>query len=89
MSASQLIHYLSSNPTALGVWASFPPDKITLNPVNEKTDQNHSDFQPAINAATHANLHTQQLISHTRTSSVDTTASLLNSDGRIIATSWT
>ena len=45
MSASKLIHYLSSHAAAFGFWASTPPDNITLNSANRKADQSLSDFQ--------------------------------------------
>ena len=46
-------------------------------------DQSLSDFQTGY-GATHATLDTEQLISHTRTALVDTTASLQDSDGVVI-----
>ena len=39
MSAFKLIHYFSSHPAAFGFRASTPPDNITLNSANRKTDQ--------------------------------------------------
>ena len=39
MSASKLINYSSSHPTAFGFWASTPPDNISLNSANRKADQ--------------------------------------------------
>ena len=62
MSASKLIHYLSSHPAAFGFWASTPPDNITLNSINRKTVQSFSDFQTGVGAAAHATLDTEQLI---------------------------
>ena len=38
MSASKLIVHFSSYPAALGFQSSSPPDNITLNPANRKTD---------------------------------------------------
>ena len=42
MSASMLIYCFSSHPAALGYWASLPPDNVTLNPANKRTDQSPS-----------------------------------------------
>ena len=56
MSASKLICYFSSHPTAFGFWSSTPPDKITLTPANRKADQSLSEFWSGIGAAAHATL---------------------------------
>ena len=39
MSTFKLINYFSSHPEAFGFQASSPPDNITLNAANKKTDQ--------------------------------------------------
>ena len=67
-----MVHYFSSHLTAFGFWASSPPDNITLNPANKKTDQSLSEFHTGIGAAAHATLDEEHLISHTRTVLVDT-----------------
>ena len=72
ISASKLICSFSSHAAAFGFWASLPPDNITLNPANKKTDQNLSDFQTGTDAAAHATLDIEQVISHTRAALVDT-----------------
>ena len=51
------------------------------------TDQSLFDFQTGIAAAAHATLDTEQLISHTRATHVDTIASLAGSDQKVITTS--
>ena len=76
MSPSKLIHYISSHSAAFGFWASSPPDIITLNPANKRIDQSLSDIQTGIGGAVHGTLDTEQLICHTRTTLVDTIASL-------------
>ena len=81
MSASKLIHYFSSHPAAFGFWASLPPDDNTLNTANKRTDQSLFDFQ------TRATVNTEQLISHTRGTLVDTIACLQSSNGGVIAAS--
>ena len=55
---------------------SLPADNIILNPANKMTDHSLFDFQTGIAAAAHATLDTEQLISHTRATHVDTIASL-------------
>ena len=64
----------------LGIWASLPPNNITLNPAE-------SDFQTVIDAALHATLDTDQLITPTRVPLVDTIASLQSSEEGVIAAS--
>ena len=81
---TKLIQYCSSHPSAFGFQFSCPPDNITLNPVNRKTDQRLCDFQTGMGAAAHAILDTEQHISHIRTPLVDTIASLQDSDGEVI-----
>ena len=83
MSASKLVHYFSGHPAAFGFWGSLPPNNITLNPANKRTDQAISDFQTGIGTAAYATLDTEQLISHIRTTLVDTTASLPGSNSGI------
>ena len=85
MSASELIHYFSSHPATFGFQAALPPDNITLNPANNRTDQSLSDFQTGFGAAAHATLDTQQLISYTRVALIDAVASIQGSDGDVIA----
>ena len=65
--------YFSSHPAAFGLWASTPPDNITLNSANRKADQSLSDFQTGVGATAHATLDMEQLISHLRIALVDTT----------------
>ena len=65
--------------------ATSPPDNLTLNPANKRIDQSPSDFQTAISAAGHANLETEQLISHIRSALVDTIASPQGFDCGLIA----
>ena len=81
------MHYSSSHPTAFGFHTSLPPDNITLNPANKKTDQSLSCFQTGIGEAVHAILDVEHLISHTRTALVVTITSLLGSDGGVITAS--
>ena len=45
ISASKLICHFSSHPAAFGFWVSSPPDNITFNTANMKTDQSLSDYQ--------------------------------------------
>ena len=59
MSASKLIHYFSSHPTAFGFQACTPTDNITLNSGNKKADQSLSDFQTGVGATAHATLDTE------------------------------
>ena len=84
MPASKLIHYFSSHPAPFGFQFSTPPDNITLTSANRKADQSLSDLQTDVDAAAHATLDTEQLISHLRVALVDTLSSLLNSEGHII-----
>ena len=65
--------------------ASFPPDYITLNPANKRTDQSLSDFQSDTGTAAHATLDTEQLISHTRFVFVFTIVSVQGSGSGVIA----
>ena len=87
MSASKLIHYFSSHPAAFGFWVSTPPDNITLNSANRKTDQSLSDFQTGVGAAAHITLHMEQLISHLRVALVDTLSSLPEAEGGVMPVS--
>ena len=57
---------------------------MILNPANSKMDQSLSDFQTGIGVTVHAILDMEQPISHTRTSLVDTIASLQHSDGGVL-----
>ena len=66
MSTSKLNQYFSGYPAALGFQASLPPDNITLNPDNKKTNQILPDFHTVIGATVYATLNIEQLISHTR-----------------------
>ena len=67
--------------------AFWPPDNITLNPTNKKTDQHLADFQTGIGAAAHATLDMEQFISYTKAAFVDTVAYLQGSDEGVIAAS--
>ena len=87
MSASKLIHYFSSHPTAFGFWASNPPDNISLNSANRRADQSLSDFQTGIGATAHATLDTKQLISHLQVALVDAHSSLPEAEGDVIPVS--
>ena len=87
MSASKLIHYFSSYPTAFIFQSTTPPDNITLTSANRKADQNLSDFQTGVGAAAHATLDTEQLISCLRVPLVDNLSSLPDSEGGVIAVS--
>ena len=84
MSVSKLIHYFSSYPAAFGLQASSPPDNMTLNNMTKKTNLRLSDFQTGVGAAAHATLDTEQLISHTRATFVDTIGYLYGSDLGVI-----
>ena len=53
----------------------------------KKTNQSLSGSQTGIGAGAHATFDTEQLISHTRTSHVDTIALLQGSDGGVIPVS--
>ena len=87
LSASQLIHYFSSHPAAFEVWASTPPDNISLNSANRKVDQSLSDFQTGLGATAHATLDTEQLICHLLVALVDTLSSLPEAEGDVIPVS--
>ena len=80
MSAATLINYFSSHWAAFRLWASLPPDNISLNTSNKKTDQSLPVFQTGIGAAAPATLDTGQLISHTRASLADTVSYLQGSN---------
>ena len=84
MSASKLICYFSSYPSAFEFQSSTPPDIITLTPGNRKADQSLSEFQTGIGAATHATPNMKQLILYLR---VDTISSLPDSEGGVIPVS--
>ena len=84
MSLSELISHFSSHPTKAGFWSSSPPDNITLNPANEKTDQSLPDFQTCIGVVAHATLDIEQVISHARTALIDTIAFVQDSDWAVI-----
>ena len=81
MSASKCF----SHPAAFWFPVSLPPDNITFNPANKKTDQSPSDFQTDFSAAADATLDAEQISLHTRTILVDNIASLQDCDGQIIA----
>ena len=85
--ASKLNHYFSSHPAAFGSCPSLPPNNITLNPANKRTDQSFSDFWTGIGAPAHVTLDCKQFISHSRTAYGNKIASLQCSDGGVIATS--
>ena len=87
MLASKLICYFSSHCVAFGFWASTPPDNITLNSANRKADQSLSYFQTGVDAAAHATLDTEQLISHLQVALVDTLSSLPKAEGDVIPVS--
>ena len=82
-----LIYYFSSHPVAFRFWASLPPDNITLNPANKRTDWSVCDFQTGISVVAHSILDRKQLISYTRASLVDTIVSIKDSDGGVITAS--
>ena len=63
----------------------MPPDSITLNPANKKTDESLADFETDIGTAGHATFDTEQLISCTIAILVDTSVSLQDSDGGMVA----
>ena len=81
------LSYFSSHPAAFGFWASTPPDNITLNAANRKADQSISDFQTCVDAAAHATLDMEQLISHLQVALVDTLSSLPEAEGDVIPVS--
>ena len=60
---------------------------FTLNAAVKKIDCILSDVQADIDAAAHATLDTEQLISHTRTVVADTVASVQDSDKDVILVS--
>ena len=66
---------------------SSPPDNISLNPADKRTDQSLYDFQTGIGAVTHATLDIEHFFSHTRGAHVDTVACLQHYDGGVIAAS--
>ena len=84
MLASKLIQYFSSHPVAFGFQSSSPPDNITLNPADKKTDQSLSDFQNGNGVAALATLDMKPLMSCNRTTLVDTISSLQDSDGVVL-----
>ena len=84
MSASKLIHYFSSHPTAFGFQSTTPTDNITLTPSNKKADQSLSELQTGIGAAGHAIFNTEQPISHLSVALVDTVSSVPDSKGGVI-----
>ena len=87
MSASKLICYFSSHPSAFGFQASTPPDNIFLNSANRKADQSLSHFQTGVGATAHATLDTEQLISCLQVALVDTLSSLPEAVGDVIPVS--
>ena len=87
MSTLKLIHYFFGHLAAFVFWASLPPDSITLNHAKKMIEQSLSDFHTGIAACPLATLDTEQLISHTRTTLVDTIPSLQDSDGGVIMAS--
>ena len=87
MSTSKLIHYFSSHPEVYRFQSSTVPDNITLTSANRKADQSLSDFHIGVDAAAHATLDSEQLISHLRIALFDTLSSLPNSKGGIIPVS--
>ena len=84
MSASILIHYFSSHPAAFRFQSSTLPANITLSSANRKADQSLLDLQTGVDAAAHATLDTEQLISHLRVAHLDTLSTLPDSEGGII-----
>ena len=84
MSASKLICYFSSHPTAFGFWSLTPLDNITLTSANREGDQSLSDLETGIGAAAHATLDAEQLISCLRVALLDTLSFLPNTEGGII-----
>ena len=84
---SKLIHYFSSHPATFGFQSSTPLGNITLTSSNRKADQSLSDLQTGVDAAAHATLDTEQLISCLRVTFLDTLFSLPNSEGGIIPVS--
>ena len=87
MSASNFIHYFLSHPAAFRFQSLTPLDNITLTSANKMADQSLSDLQTGVDAAAHATLDTEQLISHLRVALLDTLSSLPNSEGDIIPVS--
>ena len=62
MSASKLIQYISNHPAAFGSQDSFPPDNITLDLANRRTDQCLSNFQSGTGVGGHMTLDMEQLM---------------------------
>ena len=58
-----------------------------MNSANRKADQSHMDFQTGVGATAHANLDTEQLISHLQVVLVDTLSSLPKAEGDVIPVS--
>ena len=87
MSASKLIHYVSSHPAAFGFQSLTPLDNITLTSANRKADQSLSDLQTGVGAAAHATLDTEKLICCLRVALLDNLYSLPNSEGGFIPVS--
>ena len=87
MSASKLICYFSSHPTAFGFWAFTPLDNITLSSANRKADQGLYDFQTGVGGTAHATLDMEQLISHLWVALVDTLSLLPSAEGGVIPVS--
>ena len=56
MSASKLIHYISSHCASFRFWSLAPLDNITLTSANRKADQSVSDFQTGVGTVAHATL---------------------------------
>ena len=61
--------------------SSSPPDNISLNPGNRKTDYILYDFQVGIGLAAYGTLGMENFISHTRMALVDAIVSLQDYDG--------
>ena len=86
MSASKLICYFSSHLATFGLWASLPPDNITVSlpiwiPINL------SDFQSSTVATVHATFRHRAAHFSYQSSTVDTIASLQSYDGGITGAS--
>ena len=64
-------HYFTSHPVAFGFWASSPPDSLSPESANKKTDQSLSAFQTDIGAAAHTTFDTGYPISNTRSALVE------------------
>ena len=87
MSPSKLVTLFFQLSRCIWIWASSPLDNITLNPFNKRIVQSLSDFQTGIGAAAHDTLDTEQLISHTWSTLVNTVTSLRGSYSGVIAAS--